>query len=509
MRSHMSTQALLDELAARERRVLEQLHELSGINQSPISPQQTYASVQATPRGAPASVHSAGAFSSPPPPWLPEDACEVDEANSCDVRLPEGSRGTVGNLEHDLQRLQYLLRHSPLREAERPVDWKHVNEAAVWTPVLQRNGGPLHDANTAKDAAAAHEKRLRGLPGDALSGSPVTPVVKRDRRETPAYAPPPPLTALPAYHNISSSSPGVNAAEVEQAMQLERAAPPRRSEVLDVTDEEDGTSPRRNATMFASRSGRDRGEAHGVQSYSTACWRNSLAHAGNAQTGDNVRWNRSPVRWFAPPEGNQKYQGHTEQANDIGRVLGTSALDAWDAHRSPERHAGGVEAAAEQPPFPPSENKLRTPPPIFASLSETAPAEETRLGAFSSASPPPRLPGTPSPLPKCAAARTAVTAAPTPSREGEMDFSTVANVAVPRVAETPQPTTKTRGVLREAAGESFADAPTRRAASALPRGVTHTTSWRGLRAFFARQFRVSALLTPDVLSVEDGSHRFV
>ena len=63
-------------------------------------------------------------------------------------------------------------------------------------------------------------------------------------------------------------------------------------------------------------------------------------------------------------------------------------------------------------------------------------------------------------------------------------------MTVPHIAETPQPMAKGHDLTGEAA------------VSMSPRGVTRTTSWNGLRAFFARQSRVGVLLTPDVAMVE-------
>ncbi|KPI89828.1 hypothetical protein ABL78_1091 [Leptomonas seymouri] len=526
MRPLMSTQALLNELAARERRVLEQLHELSGINQSPISPQQAYASVQATPRGAQASSLNAGA-SSPPLSWHREEANEVDGIEPHGVRPPESSRGIIRNLEHDLERLQCLLRLSPLNEAVRQADRSNESDAEARTPKLQQYGTPQPEKDTEKAMATAREKRLRVSPVAALSSSPVAPLVKRDKRETLVYAPPPPIRPLPSPHNPCASRCMSTSGEGEVITLLDGAAPPRRSEVLDMTDEEDGrghsygdevrsprggTAARNNAISSSLRSDGGRGESQSVDSYSTPYWQNGQPCVNGERANSSAGWSRSPVRWFAVPEESKETQCNTVQAKDNERGLCTSALDAWDAHRSCTQQADSTVATAGQLPFHSSASELSTPPPTFASFSEASRLERAQPCVFSSASPPPRFPAAPLSSPKStlstgAGVPNTALLTPLSSVVGNIDSAPFASVTVPRAAETPQSITNARGVLGVAAAGPFAAVSTRRGASALPRGVARAASWGGLKAFFTRQSRVSVLRTPGVSCVEDESHR--
>jgi hypothetical protein len=518
MQRYMSTQALLDELAARERRVLQQLHELSGINQSPITPHQAYTSVQATPRGDTTPPPTAEA-SAPPSPLRPVALDKAGDFDVGDARTRGTSRGTIKSLEHDLQRLQYLLRHSPLHSDAGHLNTRQEGSPGLLTPTLQRYG-KSQQAEMEGAVASAHEKRFRWSPVAHVNGSPVEPGAKRDRRETLVYAPPPLLDPLPPYTKVASHRVSVvsgdDDAEVERAMSLERAASPRRSTVLDMTDEEedgacrhprdndDVQSPRGNAvprgsaTMLASRGGSGR-SGYITQSSWQAYGRNEVPPRDYTElTSSGAEWRRSPIRWVASSALEaEKRPSHTGgQRRDCEEVIGRSALDIWDAHHFPERVRSGQAVPTQPSAFRVSPTALGTPPPPSISCNEASQLEVAQQRVFCSVSPPPRFPGTRTPSSKVVAhAEGGNTAIPTPVLGAGIEASLISSADIPCTAQTPPPTAKMYNMASTSA---------RRAASVLPRGVTRTTSWRGLRAFFSRQSRVLVLRTPALSIVEES-----
>lgn len=510
MRPQMSTQALLDELAARERRVLEQLHELSGINQSPISPQQAYASMQATPQSALSSPARTDRSSTSSSSWRTKKkhgVCDREGEEAHNMVPAERPHDIVGNLARDLARLRLLLLRSPLNSGARPKPQNHDACSNACTPTWQHYDTLQSgvEEETERAMAAAREKRLRVSPAAPFSGSPVTPDTKRDRRETLAYAPPPPLSFLsPHQERISPDRGATQNEEAVRAVSLDGRAPsPRRSAVLDMTDDGEGdthdsrgyTMPRSHASVSASRFGRAR-EVDDVRSFSEACWRGGQPLNDSVHASSGATWSRSPVCWVASPQEPCNPCGDARQEEE-GRkaVLCISALDAWDTHRSPQRHGeGGDKTTASPAAFRPSLTKLSTPPPTLTSLNEASQQGMAQPGVSFSTSPSPRLPGTSSSPPKAEATiGLRPTSANTPAQvASEMTVPSLAHVTVPHIAETPQPMTKGHNLTGEAA------------VSMSPRGVTRTTSWNGLRAFFARQSRVGVLLTPDVAMVEQS-----
>lgn len=498
--SRRTTQALIAELAESDRRILEQLRELSGISQSPISPRQAYASVQATPRsGQPYSPLRVAA----------EARTAGDEGEACEARVTARSRGTIGNLVHDLARLQHLLRHSPLHDGERQYDVENEecgDQLDLFTPTVQRYTKQRErEEEKAALILGTGEKRTRVSPVAPVSHSPAAPEVKRDRRETQSYAPPPPLRR---FCNASSDGGAV----------LDGDAPQRRSEVLDFADEGDGgvgdgkaqtwrrsdvvRSPRVGATMFATRGG-DFREAHVVRSYSEARVTGAAVPLSHGDADVAGQWSRSPVRWIAASTNGATRQMPVEHENGKEAREGmpcTSAIEAWKAHHSPVHHHV-EETYAKRATGDISAATVSTPPPMHFFLNEASQLQMAPPESFTMASPPPRIPVPPPPVP-----RATPTAAgfPTPAA-GPMDFSPVVTVGEQRAVCTPQPATKTYGMPRKHTEQVPATTSrSRRAASALPRGVTHTTSWQGLRAFFTRQSRVPAFLTPEVGGAEDG-----
>ncbi|KAG5473763.1 hypothetical protein LSCM1_04393 [Leishmania martiniquensis] len=532
-----STQRLLDELAARERRVLQQLCELSGMNQSPIAPSRSYASLPVTPeRLNTVSPHPAP---SAPLSLLPSSPSAVieredyhEEKPSCRERGKNHldahftSRGATENLERDLQRLQYLLRHSPLIGVP-PVLMGAGHENGSEATGAQK---PLHRlmADGEGGAAAVHEKRTRGARGPNLSASPVTPEVKRDRREAHAYfAPPPPLASLPSHSGMSPRPPSGGS-----------ASPTQRSSVLDMGEElgdadmtpaSDALTPfaeaaagavcggaeeKRRRTSAAMPTERPSAKTLGavqVRPYrdsddtvsSEEYDRQPAVPAAASSTG---AWQRSPVRWFssaaaaasasnsAPPHDGR------EKAEEV-EMLCASALDTWAAHRSAHQQARGVthfNSASMATSLPLKERLSRA---LHPSRSPSHSEVQHNLHApphpaLPSTSPPPRVPG-PSSFPlgrNCqAGASTAEPTSPMPAL-GEDGAAPPFAATSPRHTVTPQPRVHSRGGQHGNRASVEAQAP--RAAATSPLGAMQTASWYALKAFYARQSDTGALLTP-------------
>ncbi|KAG5474049.1 hypothetical protein CUR178_04160 [Leishmania enriettii] len=537
MQYSASTQQLLDELAARERRVLQQLRDLSGMNQSPIAPIRPYASLPVTPvRFNTVSPHSASSATLsrllPSPSAVEREgyqveklSCRQEGKNHHDIRNP--SRGSAGNLERDLQRLQYLLRHSPLTGGELTLAGAGDGDGSGTTSAQQpQQHRAMVDGEG--DSAVVHEKRTREARRPNTSASPVTPEVKRDRRETVAYyAPPPPLTPLARYSETSPRHPGGDS-----------ASPARRSSVLDVGEDlGDGDATlvsgtltpfsrvaagvlggdseerfrRANAAMSTEGplaktasaakvcSYRDLDDTVPSEGYSRQC-------AASAVVSSTGAWQRSPVRWFSSAAAaTSRHDGHGEREEEVA-MLCVSALDTW------AKHCSAHERAQEAAPFnlvpmetspPPKETSSRAShPPLSPFHSEVlSTLEAPAKTALPSTSPPPRVPG-PSPFPLARSCRSAASAAglafPTPAL-GEDGAAPPFAATSPRQAAEPQPALHSGG--GQHGNGVLAEGRTPCAASALPLEAMRTISRHALKAFYARQSSCGALLTP--LRVEE------
>ncbi|CBZ23929.1 hypothetical protein, unknown function [Leishmania mexicana MHOM/GT/2001/U1103] len=540
MRCSASTQQLLDELAARERRVLQQLRDLSGMNESPIAPRQPYASLPITPeRLNAASTHSAS--STPLPQLLPSPltATEHEEyqvkkpswrqQGSCHHDIYHPSRWTVGDLERDLQRLQYLLRHSPLAGMQAAISDAGDEEDSEATNA-QQTQQHLPVTHGDDGAAVAHEKRSREARRPNLSASPVTPEVKRDRREMRAYyAPPPPLTPLPSYAETSLRLPGGGSTSPARCSAvLSMDDEPRDEDVAlasdalahfsqvaagMVTSGAEDRFRRANATMFPGRS-----SAKTVGGFQASPYRepdhtaprgtyNRQGATSTVASSTGV-WRRSPVRWFAfsapmtasiskdAPRHEWREEGEEEVT-----TLCVCALDTWAAHRSahhvPHETANFDSASIATSPPPARTSSRASHPP----LSPSRPGEPSDIHAaphpaLTSTKSPPRIPvRSASPFTKTC--QLAVSPAGLSFLTPALDEDGAAQpfaATLPAQAATPQETSHS-GNGHHDSRESV-EPQTLCVASALRSGVIRTTSWSTLKAFYARQSSAGALMTP-------------
>ncbi|AIO00054.1 hypothetical protein LPMP_291030 [Leishmania panamensis] len=537
MHSRASPQQLLNELAVRERRVLQQLRDLSGMNQSPIPPSRPYESLPVTPeRLNTASLHLASSVSPPQPLSSPSTATghkdyRVEKPSRCqqenghhDICLPP--RGTAGNLERDLQRLQYLLRHSPLTRTQPSIadagddggsEATNAQQPQQHFPVVHRWGG----------AAVVPEKRTREARRPNLSASPVTPEVKRDRRETAVYyAPPPPLTPFPLHIETPPLHlSGGSTSPARRSAVLDMDEEPRDEDVALASDALAHFSQvaagvvaggaqdmfrRVNATMFPGRASANtvgacttplyHQPANTVPSeaYSERCAASPVAPSTGA-------WRRSPVRWFASAAAASTSQNapryeRCEEAEEKLTTLCVPALDVWAAHHT----VHGVPHEAERSDSTSMEASLL--PTGISSRASRPPLSPSRQGelsnvdaplhpALSSASPPPRMPGTSPPLAKIypPPGSTAGLTFPMPTLDEHAASPSFAATLQSKAA-TPQPTLHSGGGHH---GRSvLAEPQPPCAATQMQRGVMRTTSWYTLKAFYARQSSAGALLTP-------------
>ncbi|KAG5490453.1 hypothetical protein JKF63_00573 [Porcisia hertigi] len=538
MHPSASTQQLLDELAARERRVLQQLRELSAMRQSPIAPSRPYASLPVTPmRLDTASLHPAPSAPLPQPPPSPSGATgherhqvEVlswrQQTNRLHNINPQ-SRETVGNLERDLQRLQYLLRQSPLTGTKRVTAdagdenvprATNADRLQLYSPTVYGEGG----------VAVAREKRTREGRQPNLSASPVTPEVKRDRPEAEAHdASPPSLTALSSYSAMSPGRPDGRSPSL-----------PRRSTVLCMDEEPDdgdvalaydalkrfsrvatgmvtgaaGDGFREgSAIVFPGRVTAKAAAGVGMSPYrepddivrsETCNWQ----HAASAISHSTSEWRRSPVRWFflspaatASTEKVEPQYGVREEGGEVTTLRGP-ALETWAAQGSAHRvfHEGTHLASAFMENSLPQKEVSSQASGAF--LSPSRPGQSFNVDApqhpaVPSASPPPRFPGLfPSTLTQIRQhpASTAGLTFPTLAVDKERPPAPLIALS-PRNSTTPKPALPSRG---ESYGRNvLGNVQPSCAASALPHSSKRTTSY-ALRAFYARESRAGSLLTP-------------
>ncbi|CAC9508015.1 hypothetical protein, unknown function [Leishmania infantum JPCM5] len=546
MRCSASTQQLLDELAARERRVLQQLRDLSGMKASPIAPSRPCASLPMTPeRLNVASTHPAS--STPLPQLLPSPLSTTEheeyqvktpswrQQGSCHHDVHHPSRGTLGNLERDLQRLQYLLRHSPLTGTQAAIadagdengsEATNAQQSQQHLPMTHRDDG----------AAMAREKRTREARRPNLSASPVTPEVKRDRQEMEAYyAPPPPLTPLPSYAEASLQHPGGGS-----------TSPARGSAVLSMDDEPcdedvalasdalahfsqvaaglvtsgvENRLRRANTTMFPGRcSAKTVGglQASPYREPDDTVPREAHSRQGvtPAVTPSTSEWRRSPVRWFsssAPTATSISKDAPRhewcEEGEEEVTMLCVSALDAWAAHRSahcvPHGTANFDSASIATSPPPARTFSRASRPPLSPSRpGELSDIHATPHPALPSTNSPPHVPArSPSPFAKTCqlAVSTAGLTFLTPTLDEDGAAQPFAATLPPQAA-TPQETLHSGNDHHSSRVST--EPQTSCVASALPSGVMRTTSWSTLKAFYARQSSAGALMTP---SWEEGT----
>ncbi|KAK7200025.1 hypothetical protein NESM_000051900 [Novymonas esmeraldas] len=461
MQHSASTQQLLDELAARERRVLQQLRDLSGVKQSPIAPHRPHTSLPGSPEHVrPASLPQDQSWSRASPP---EEAL----LPSWQSRGGAADGGTAGNLRRDLERLRHLLQHSPLSGAP---------------PAI----------------AVARDKRERESRQAHLSASPVTPEGKRDRWEGEApVAAPPPLTRLPthAMPPPPRSEPG-------------SGSPPRRSTVLEMDEEardEDVAAASNALARFHSVSARTGLGSRGVpDAHPWHEWEGSRHREAHELSGSTTAavapvsasaWRRSPVRWFASSATaaaagpSAVHDGRRALDEDGEAPLGIAAVRAWTAQSGTRGDTGGAEQQrtplAGAAPLLSAESAPRS-----AHLPATPRHPAALFGdrwlspsSVPGASPPPRVPASdasPPPRPRAVPA-TAALGFPTPS------LAELESVRPPHARPSPW----------RAATPSAATQP-RRPAPAVPDSeIVRTASWCALKAFYARQSNAAApLQTP-------------
>ncbi|GET90383.1 hypothetical protein, unknown function [Leishmania tarentolae] len=538
MRFSASTQQLLDELAAREHRVLQQLRELSGMNESPIAPSRPYASLPITPeRLNTDSPHQASSKPLPQRPLCPLDATEHQEYQVKKPSWPpqvnvhhdayDPSCGTVSSLERDLQRLQYLLRHPPLMGTQAAIAKAGKEDGAEVADAKQlQQHLPMTHGD--RDVAVAREKRTREAWRPNLSTSPVTPEVKRDRQEMGVYyAPPPPLTPLPSHAEASPHLPengSTSPARCSAVLSMDDE--PRGEDVALTTDAlanfSQGASGvitrgaedqfrRVNATMFPEQSSTKAVVGLQASPYRErddtvpreACSRQGAA---SAVAPSAVAWQRSPVRWFSSTQtvtSTSKYTPQKElreEGEEGVTMLCVSALETWAAHHSAHsvpRETEDFHSASISTSPPPTRTSQVSRPPLSSSRTgELSNVHATLRSALPRTSSPPRI-AEPSPS-VCAKTRPLGVASAaltflTPSLD-ENEAAQLFGATLPGKAAPPQET------LRRGSGHHnrsvSAEPQTSCAASASPRSVIRTTALCALKAFYTRQSTAGALTTP-------------
>lgn len=474
--------------------------------QSPIPPSRSFMSLPITPERFNVSdaehAMASGQLEHHPPP---------SPSHVYSPRSRVTPRGAAGNLERDLQRLQDLLRRSPLTRAfsssPAPASGRDGDEPgarvapSLRMPFQQQQQSPqfvwlpnTHGASAA--ALGGGEKRTRDARRSHVSASPVTPEVKRDRREATGHS----AVLMPA------ASP----------------SPPRRSTVLDAVHEEEewrgsgaGSSDAEVAVARAALASFSRAAAgaHGgggvgdgtsTSQSGTSGFLDCPPH-GNADVLGATQamsagadaaaegWRRSPVRWYAAAEPLPGTPLHGDAAAEetqrraVGADLRVSALDAWMAHQSPP---------------PPRQNDVH-PEVTHGDTSHFFAA------AVPSASPPPRAPlalssASASPLPRATPSKNAAAAATgsavflTPALdEGDVTAQSAASAPPRQPAAPPPPVTAdgTGGIRGTPSWRASAESKPP-AASSVQSDVPRFTSWQALRAYHARQLRSGLVRTP-------------